>query len=92
MSSASEYCYFVLFADDKIIFISGENIAVLCSRLNEELEGIGEWLCHKKLSLNVSKIYNMIFTPMNKIVYDIDVKVHGVSVEITYAINFLVLL
>ena len=85
LSSVSEYCYSVLFADDTNVFISGENIDVLCSRLNEELECIREWLCCNKLSLNVSKTHYMIFTPRNKIVHDIDVKIHGVSVERVYA-------
>ena len=53
LSSVSEYCYSVLFADDTNIFISGENINVLCKKLNEELECIREWLCYNKLSLNV---------------------------------------
>ena len=89
LSSVSEYCYSVLFADDTNVFISGENIDVLCSRLNEELECIREWLCCNKLSLNVSKTHYMIFTPRNKIVHDIDVKIHGVSVERVYATKFL---
>ena len=89
LSSVSEYCYSVLFADDTNVLISGENIDVLCSRLNEELESIREWLCCNKLSLNFSKTHYMIFTPRNKIVHDIDVKIHGVSVERVYATKFL---
>ena len=89
LSSVSEYCYSVLFADDTNVFISGENVNVLCSRLNDELEGIREWLCCNKLSLNVSKTHYMSFTPRNKIVPDIDVKIHGVSVERVYATKFL---
>ena len=30
-------------------------------------------------------VKHMIFTPRNKIVHDIDVKIHGVSVEKVYA-------
>ena len=89
LSSVSEYCYSVLFADDTNVFISGENIDVLCNRLNEEVEGIREWLGCNKLSLNVSKTHYMIFTPRNKFVHDIDVKIHGVSVERVSATTFL---
>ena len=39
LSSVSEYS--VLFADDTNAFISGENINVLCIKLNEELGGWG---------------------------------------------------
>ena len=67
LSSVSEYCYSVLFADDTNVFISGENVNVLCSRLNEELEDIREWLCCNKLSLNVSKTHYMLFTPRKKL-------------------------
>ena len=84
LSSVSEYCYSVLFADDTNV-----NIDVLCSRLNEELESIREWLCCNKLSLNVSKTHYGIFTPRNKIVHDIDVKIHGVSVERVYVTKFI---
>ena len=89
LSSVSEYCYSVLFADDTNVFISGENINVLCNKLNQELECIREWLCCNKLSLNVSKTHYMIFTPRNKTVHDIDVKIHGVNVERVYATKFL---
>ena len=89
LSSVSEYCYSVLFADDTNVFISGENVNVLCSTLNEELEGIREWLCCNKLSLNVSKTHYMLFTPWNKIASHIDVKIRGVSVERVYATQFL---
>ena len=89
LSSVSEYCYSVLFADDTDVFISGENINVLCNKLNEELECIHEWLCCNKLSLNVSKTYYMIFTPRNKTVHDIDVKKHSVNIERVYATKFL---
>ena len=89
LSSVSEYCYSVLFADYTNVFISGENINVLCNKLNEELECIFEWLCCNKLSLNVSKTHYMIFTPRNITVHDIDVKIHGVNVERVYATKFL---
>ena len=89
LSSASEYCYSVLFADDTNVFISGENINVLCNKLNEEPECIREWLRCNKLSPNVSKTHYMIFTPRNKTVHDIDVKIHGVNVEMVYATKFL---
>ena len=89
LSSVSEYCYSVLFADDTNVLISGENINVLCNKLNEELECIREWLCCNKLSLNVSKTHYMIFTPRNKTMHDIDLKLHGVNVERVYATKFL---
>ena len=89
LSSVSEYCYSVLFADVTNVFISGENINVLCNKLNEELECIREWLCCNKLSLNACKTNYTIFTPRNKTVHDIDVKIHGVHIERVYATKFL---
>ena len=67
LSSVSEYCCSVLFADDTNVFIPGENINVLCNKLNVELECIREWLCCNKLSLNFSKTHYMILTPRTKL-------------------------
>ena len=85
LASVSEYWYSVLFADDTNVFISGEDINVLCNKLNEELECIREWLCCNKLSPNVSKTHYMIFTPRNKTVHDIGVKIQVINVERVYA-------
>ena len=42
--NVSRHCFSILFADDTNMFISGKNLEVLCSQLNEDLREIQEWL------------------------------------------------
>ena len=74
LSTVSEACLPILFADDTNIFITGKNIDVMCQQLNDDLEKIQEWLCCNKLSFNVLKTHYMIFSPRNKIISDVDIK------------------
>ena len=71
------------------MFISGKNLEVLCSQLNEDLREIQEWLNCNKLSLNVLKTHYMIFTPRNKIIEDIDVQLYGVNIQRVFVTKFL---
>ena len=52
----------VIFADDTDLFISGHDIDALCTRINEDLAKIQEWLCANKLSLNVNWIQHLEYT------------------------------
>ena len=49
----SRHCFSMLFADDTNMFLSGKNLGILCSQLNEDLREIQEWLNCNKLSPNV---------------------------------------
>ena len=62
---------------------------VLCNQLNEDLRNVQEWLQCNKLSLNVLKTHYMVFTPRNKLINDIDVKIHDVQIQRVYATKFL---
>ena len=55
LTSVSEYCFSVLFADDTNMFNSGKDMGVLCHQLNEDLRNVQEWFQCNKLSLNVLK-------------------------------------
>ena len=66
LSTVSEPCFSILFADDTNMFIAGKYIQDMCHKLNEDLTKIQEWLCCNKLSLNVSNTHYMVFTPRNK--------------------------
>ena len=79
----------VFFADDTNLFISGHDIETLCSKINEDLEKIQEWLCANKLSLNVMKTHYMVFTSRNNSVSDIDIRINNVSIERVYVTKFL---
>ena len=71
------------------MFISGKNLEVLCSQMNEDLQEIQEWLNCNKSSLNVLKTHYMIFTPRNKIIADIDVQLYGVNIQRVFVTKFL---
>ena len=51
----------VLFADDKNLFCSDNNIRTLFETANQELNQINDWLLANKLSLNVEKTKHMLF-------------------------------
>ena len=89
IASVSEFCFSVLFADDTNMFITGKDMNVLCRQLNEDLRNIQEWLQCNKLSLNVLKTHYMIFTPKNKVIDDIEVKIHDVQIQRVYTTKFL---
>lgn len=58
-------CKIKLFADDTIIYVSGENVDELIRVLNEELHKFYSWLCVNKLKLNESKTKYMIVSYRN---------------------------
>ena len=63
LTSVSEYCFSALFADDTNMFITDDDMDVLCHQLNEDLRNAQECLQCSKLSLNVLKTHYMVFTP-----------------------------
>ena len=89
LSTVSEACLLILFADDTNIFITSKNIDLMCQQLNDDLEKIQEWLCCNKLSLNVVKTHYMIFSPRNKIISDVDIKICNVNINRVYVTKFL---
>ena len=78
-----------MFAVDTNMFITGKDVDILCHQLNEDLRNVQEWLQCNKLSLNVLKTHHMIFTPRNKLIDDIDVKIPDVQIQRVYVIKFL---
>ena len=87
--SQNFFFFSVLFADDTNMFITGTDMDVLCQQLNKDLRNVQEWMQCNKLSLNVLKTHYMVFTPRNKIINDIDVKIHNVQIQRVYATEFL---
>ena len=89
LSSVSETCFSILFADDTSMFITGRNVYELCNQLNVDLFRVHEWLHCNKLYLNVLKTHYMIFTPRNKIVHDISIIIDSKKISRVYATKFL---
>ena len=85
----SKHCFSISFANDTNMLISGKNLEVLHSQLNEDLREIQEWLNYSKLSLNVLKTHYMIFTPRNKIIEDIYTQFYGVNIQLIFVTTFL---
>ena len=69
--------------------ILGPILFLLCHQLNEDLRNVQEWLQCNKLSLNVLKTHYMVFTPRNRLIDDIVVKIHRVQIQRVYATKFL---
>ena len=42
LSSVSNHCFSILFADDTNLFTTGKEIEIMCDRLNDDLEKIRE--------------------------------------------------
>ena len=51
----------ILFADDTNIFIQGNNLPQLIHDLQTELSTLVDWLNTNKLTINLAKMYFMIF-------------------------------
>ena len=77
----SKACLSILFADDSNVFISGKDVEVMCEKLNNDMENIRQWLCCNKLSFYVSKTQYMVFTPRNKQVENLNIKIQNNNIE-----------
>ena len=78
-----------MFADDANMCIAGNDINVVCTQINDDLGLVQEWLACNKLSLNVKKTYYMFFTPRNKDIKDMDIKINNECIERVYHTKFL---
>ena len=67
----------ILFADDSNIFASSDDIQLLQSQINEDLNNIAIWLKVNKLSLNIKKTHFMIFTKRKNKVTDVAINIEG---------------
>ena len=52
MDNVSKKIFPILFADDTTVLIEGNNLDVIITSLNSELDRINTWLKSNKLSLN----------------------------------------
>ena len=52
----------VLFADDTTIYYSSNNLDDLYNKINHDLYTVADWFPANKLTLNISKTNNVIFT------------------------------
>lgn len=78
----------VLFADDRNIFCSRNDLGTLTQDINNQLIKLKAWLDINKLSVNVSK-RRLILFGKHKIYMHLDIQLVGVSGERVDEITFL---
>ena len=61
----------------------------MCAKLNGDLKIISERLCCNELSLDVSKTRYMVFSPRNKIINNLDVRINNTTIGRVYDTKFL---
>ena len=91
LHTTSESLFYILFADDSNLLLSGPNIKDLCKKMNQEIKAVVEWFRVNKLCLNVKKTNFMIFCAKNKM-YDSNensIEVDNVIVEQVKSTKFL---
>ena len=66
LAYVSDELYYILFADDTNVFMSGKDLQSVSNKMNEKLDTIVDWLKANRLSLNIDKTKYMIFLPKRK--------------------------
>ena len=90
MVSVSDLLFYVLFADDSNVFLSGKNIDQVITDINGALVGLVEWLNTNKLTLNVKKTHFMVFnTPRSNIPINNHVIINGQTIDRVESTRFL---
>ena len=82
------YANGILYADDTTIFVMGQNIKHLKTKLQSDLRSLSEWLQANKLKLNVKKTKVMIFS-RDVIFEDVDLKIDNELIEVVNEFKFL---
>ena len=83
-ASVSSKLYYVPFADDTHVFISGNNLRKLFNTLHIELDKLYSWLQSNKLTLNLLKTHYMVFHRAKHTNMDVKLCINKVPSEIAY--------
>ena len=91
LHNVSKKLFFVLFADDSNLLLSGSNLNDLCKQMNAELKNVVNWFKTNKLCLNVKKTNFMVFSAKNKSCAQsqLSISVDDVTVDQVYQTKFL---
>ena len=87
-SGVSDKLFYVLFADDTNVFLSGKDINILIDTIQFELTKLHDWLLANKLTLNIAKTHFMIFHRARHKNHSINIKINKVHIEQTKHTNF----
>lgn len=89
LSSLSENCQTILFADDANLLFSSRNKEHLVRDINNELNIIQEWMNINELSLNLKKTEYIIYKTTTKKVSNLNIKIGNVPIERVQSVKFL---
>ena len=81
-----------LFADDCVIYLSGNNWASVHQKIQQDFEAITEWTFRNSLRLNVGKTKAMVFSTRNRLSYldrDIKFNMTGFDIEFVRSYSYL---
>ena len=89
MSCVSSILYFILFADDTNMFLTGKNLNNTISTMNEEMVKVVEWLNINRLSLNTNKTHYIIFSSRKRADSSEKIFINGNVIEKVDSTRFL---
>lgn len=79
----------MLFADDTLLYYSGDNVDEIERKVNEDLDRINNWLNVNKLKLNLKKTKYMVIKKNSKVHFDLNIKMNEEAIERTYVMKYL---
>ena len=89
-SSVSERLLSFMFADDTSMLIHGKDVSLLEEEMNRELCKVTTWLKVNKLSLNITKTHNMLFSNSPKCTGRKNlIEIDGIIIETVNCTKFL---
>ena len=77
----------IVFADDTIIFYSGDNLSQVCETVSTELGKLHSWFQVNKLSLNIGKT-NFMISGNEQCEYNHVVSINGMNIKRVYVSKF----
>ena len=80
MVNCSTILHFTLFADDTTLGYHCNNFQELQNILEQEVYKVTKWLAAKKIILNVTKTYCMLFT-FKRNVPGLSIKINNIEIE-----------
>ena len=89
IARVSKLLFFLLFADDTNIFITGKDINTITHTLNQELKKLLIWLQVNKLSINIDKTKYIIFSLRKKVNTVSHIYINNNIIERVYSTKFL---
>ncbi len=76
-------CKPLLYAEDRVLLVSGKNLKDISNTLTKELQSCGEWLVDNKLSIQLGKTEAILCGSKRKLknAQDFEVICNGVSIQ-----------